>query len=429
MRRALVYVLLSLAAAGAAVGSESERARGLAALDRGDAASARPLLLRDAAESAYWLAVAERGVEGKVAAERAAALATGVGGWLEPASRGLVAAAAQKLPEAVAAFREATAAGAEPRVWKQLGDLLVASDDRAGARAAFDQAVTLAPDYPAALVALGDLQREAGDFGAAFNSFNHAVGADGLPISALLGRAAARLYMGDRDGTAGDLERAITLAEPGFDLYRALMGVVYLSAYERRLPQGLDRAERAVAMWQGLGRADMAAAAANATARVLLETGDADSAEAWYRRGGEIVAASSLAGDQRTIWRVRELHGLARSAALRREVERANQLAAEAQSLMESDPANSEHYQWIGPYLFGYLRIAERRYDEAIEELQKSDTERAHIRLLIADAYARKRDKTNARLWYERALAASTGLDPESVVARPAARAWLDKNR
>ena len=96
---------------------------------------------------------------------------------------------------------------------------------------------------------------------------------------------------------------------------------------------------------------------------------------------------------------------------------------------MDGDPANAEHYRWIGPYLLGYLRIAERRYDEAIAELQASDTERAHIRLLIAEAHARKRDRANARIWYERALAAATGLDPESVVARPAARAWLEKNR
>ncbi len=430
MRRAIVCLLLSIAAAGAAIAAEAQRDRALAALDRGDLATARPLLQQEAAEAAYWLAVAERGAERKAAADRAVALATGLGGWVEPAARGLVAAAAERLPEAAAALREATAAApSDPRLWKQLADLLDAGGDAPGALAAYQRAVELAPEYPAALIALGDRQREASDFGAAFNAYNHAVGDDGKPIAALLGRATARIYLGDRDGAVADLDRAIAIAEPGADLYRALMGRVYLAAYERRLPEGLDLAERAVAMWQQLGRADMAAAAANATARVLLETGDANAGETWYRRGGEIVAGSALAAEQRTIWRVRELHGLARCAAQRRETERAEQLAAEAKTLMDGDPANAEHYRWIGPYLLGYLRIAERRYDEAIAELQASDTERAHIRLLIADAHARKRDRANARIWYERALAAATGLDPESVVARPAARAWLDKNR
>jgi hypothetical protein len=431
MRRVLTVLTMAAVFGGPLRAGEAERAAGFAAFDRGDSAVARPLFRREAAEAAFWWALSETGAERTAAIEAATRLAAGTGGWVEPAAQGLAAAEAGKGPEAVAAYRQAVAApGADGRLWKVLGDQLSAAEDRAGARAAYEKAVTLLPDYPAALIELGDLQREAGEFGPAFNSYNHAVGNDGKPIAALIGRAAARLMMGDRDGTAADLERAISIAAPGSELYRALIASVGFSAYERKLPQGLDRAERAVAMWQELGRSDMAAAAANATGRLLLETAaDPDAAEAWYTRGGQIVASSSIPQAERTLWRVRELHGLARAAAARRETDKAYQLAAEAQALMEKDTANAEHYKWIGPYLTGYLLLAERRYDEAIAELTSSDTERAHIRLLIADAYARKRDRQNARLWYERALAASTGLDVESVIARPAARAWLDKNR
>lgn len=431
MRRVLTVLTMAAVAAVPLWAGETERTAGFAAFDRGDNAAARPLFRREAAEVAFWWAVSETGAERKAAIDAANRLAAGTGGWVEPAAQGLAAAEAGKGPEAVAAYRQAVAApGADGRLWKLLGDRLSAAEDRPGARAAYEKSVALLPDYPAALVELGDLQREASEFGPAFNSYNHAVGSDGKPVAALIGRAAARLMMGDRDGTAADLERAISVAAPGSELYRALISSVSFSAYERKLPQGLDRAERAVAMWQELGRADMAAAAANATGRLLLETAaDPNGAEAWYTRAGQIVASSSIPQAERTLWRVRELHGLARAAAARRETDKAYQLAAEAQALMEKDTANAEHYKWIGPYLTGYLLLAERRYDEAIAELTSSDTERAHIRLLVADAYARKRDKQNARLWYERALAASTGLDVESVISRPAARAWLDKNR
>ena len=94
-----------------------------------------------------------------------------------------------------------------------------------------------------------------------------------------------------------------------------------------------------------------------------------------------------------------------------------------------ADPANADHYAWIGPYLAGYLRLAERRYDEAVVELRKSDLERAHLRYLLAEAYARGRDRASAREWYEKALAAANGLDPESAIVRPLASAWLAKNR
>jgi len=110
-------------------------------------------------------------------------------------------------------------------------------------------------------------------------------------------------------------------------------------------------------------------------------------------------------------------------------MERANGHADEARALMASDAANREQYAWIGPYLDGYLAVAERRYDDAIAAYQRSDLERPHIRVLLADAYARNRDRENARLWYQRALEVSTGLDSESVIARPIATAWLAKNR
>jgi len=431
MRRVWTFLAAAVLLAAPVLAGEAERAAAFAAFDRGDAAAARPLLRREAAEAAFWLALAEAGEARKSAVETAARLGAGAGGWVEPATQGLAAAEADRGAEAVAAYRQAVAApGVDGRIWKELGDQLLAGGDRAGAQSAYEKSVALLPDYPAALVELGDLQREAGGFGPAFNSYNHAVGADGKPVAALLGRAAARRMMGDRDGAVADLEKAISIAAPGGELYRALMASVGLSAYDRALPQGIDRAERAVAMWQELGRPDMAAAAANATGRLLLETaGDPAGAEAWYTRAGQIIAGSNLPQAERAIWRVRELHGLARAAAARREIDRAYQLAAEAQGLMERDTANAEHYKWIAPYLRGYLLLAERRYDEAIAELQSSDTERAHIRLLIADAYARKRDRQNARLWYERALAASTGLDVESAIAGPAAKAWLEKNR
>jgi hypothetical protein len=162
---------------------------------------------------------------------------------------------------------------------------------------------------------------------------------------------------------------------------------------------------------------------------VLLETGDAVSAEAWYVRGWQSVESTDMPAAEKTIWQVRSLHGQARCAAARREIERARGLADQARALMAADPANAEHYAWITPYLDAYLALNDRRAEDAVPLLLQSDTERAHIRLLLGDAYARVRDRAAARLWYERALAASVGLDAESVIVRPQAALWLERNR
>jgi hypothetical protein len=211
--------------------------------------------------------------------------------------------------------------------------------------------------------------------------------------------------------------------------YRALMGVVYVRAHQRQLPAGLERAEQAVRMWQELARPEMVAAAANATGRVLLETGDPEGAVRWYERGWQAIEASPMPAAERTIWQVRRLHGLARAAAARREIGTARQLASDAAALMAGDAANAEHYAWIGPYLEGYLLLAERKPEAALVELQRSEVERPYIAYLIAEAHARSRSRDQARGWYERALAGANGLDPESVIVRPLASAWLAKNR
>jgi tetratricopeptide (TPR) repeat protein len=428
MRRIHAVLLAGLLFGAAA--AEADREAALAAFDRGDLDAARAALRADEGQTAFYLALASQGDERIAALARARALADGQGGWLEPALRAVAAADEERFADAAAAYREATAAAPnDARLWKFLGDALQRGENVAEARAAYERAVALAPAYAPALLELGQLRLDAGEFGQAFNAFNHAIDDQGRPVAGLVGKATASLYLGDRQGAVETLERAIQLAPPGMDRYRALMGIVYVRTLERRLPEGLDKAEQAVAMWTELGRADMAAAAANATGRVLLETGDPDGGERWYDRAAQIVAASSIPAAERTIWKVRELHGKARCAAARRERERADDLAIQALQLMDTDRANADHYAWIGPYLTGYLRYWGRDYAAALDSLLASDTKRPYIQFLIGDCYARRRSRDEARTWYQRALAGANGLDPESVIVRPLAEAWLEKNR
>ncbi len=420
---------VALVAVGCVAARGADLATAMAALDAGDDATARAVLTTQLAEDSFYRSLAEQGEIREQDARRAAELAP-AGSWLQVAAGGVAAAAAGDLDTAIAALQKAT--GLSPndfRLWKVLGDLNTRKRDFANARAAYERATTLNPSYPVGLIGLGDALRRDGDFGSAFNAYNHAINSQGLPVTALIGRATARLYMGDEAGASADLERAATVAPPGNDRYRALMGLVYLQTYQRKLPQGLDRAEEAARMWGQLGRADMVAATFNATGRVLLETGDPKSAETWYERGWQAIQVSNMPADQRTIWEIRWMHGVARCAATERDAERATSIAQQAAALMAKDTTNQEHYAWIGPYLDGYLALRDRRYGDAIAAFKKSDLTRPHLCLLLAEAYARNRNKTEARTWYQRALAASTGLDPESVLARPDATAWLAKNR
>lgn len=428
MKRHTVWVGLVLGLAAALLAAD-DLETALAAIDRGSDPAARPLLAARKAESGFWLAVSERGAA-RLAAAREVAADVAAPEWMRTAAGALVAVEEGNRDAAIAGLRQATAlAPGEARLWKLLGDQLQAGGEADAARAAWEQAVALRPDHPTANMALGDLARRRGDFGAAFNAYNHAVDARGEPLAARFGRATARLFMGDAEGAVAELEEVARQAAPGPELARARMGLFYVRAYQRRTAEGIASAEAAVRVWEELGRPELAAGLANATARVLLETGDPEGAESWYLRGGQLIAGSALGEDQRALWRVRELHGLARVAASRRQLPRARELAAEARRLMAGDPANAEHYAWIGPYLEGYLLLAERRSAEAAVELGKSDLERPYIAWLLGEAQARNRNREAARGWYERALAAADGLDAESVIVRPLALAALERDR
>jgi tetratricopeptide (TPR) repeat protein len=427
--RKLCALVAALAAGWASVATAADLDAALRALDRGDAAAARGPLAEEVARLSILQALAESGDARLAAAERAAAIAA-PGSWAAAAAEALRAEAGGDLAAAAAAAgRAAELAPEDARLWHLLGTLLRRQGDHPGARGAFERARAARPDYPVALVALGDLLREDGAFTGAFNAYNHAVGVEGAPGGALLGRATARLYIGDEQGALQDLETAAAQSPPGVDRSRALMGILYLRTYLRQLPAGLDRAEEAARMWAELGAADEVAGVMNAAARVLLETGDAVSAEAWYQRSWQTVEGSAMPAAERAIWQVRSLHGQARCAAVRREIGRAVDLAGQAKALMDADPANADHYAWIRPYLDAYLALFDRRAEDAVPLLLASDTERPHIRLLLAQAYGRVRDNANARLWYERALAAAVDLDAESVIVRPQAAAWLERNR
>lgn len=415
--------------AAPAAPQSSDLAAALRAIDRGDDAAARAALAARRVESGIWLAIAARGAA-RLAAARDVLDDPAASDWMRSAAAALIAEEEGPPEAAIGHWQQATAqAPGDPRLWKLLGDRLAAAGDPAGARGAYGQVVALAPEHPAANIALGDLARARGDFGAAFNAYNHAVDAAGEPVAARFGRATARLYLGDAPGAIAELEEVATRAEPGATRARALMGIFYAHAYTRRIEAGLPSGEAAVRVWEELGRFEQAAALANAIGRVLLETGNPAQAEAWYERGGELIGRAGLAAEAQVLWQVRRLHGLARAAAAQRLLPRARQLAAEAALAMAGDPSNAEHYAWIGPYLEGYLLLAERRFAEAAVELQRSDTERPHIAWLVSDALARSRDREGARSWAARALEAADGLDAESVIVRPLALEWLQRNR
>lgn len=424
-------LMLCLGLPGVVTAQDDHLAAGLAALDAGRDGEARDPLRRAAAEALFYLAVASRGEERRAYLDRA---------WeLLPEEAQLPRLEIQayryleegKIDEAVATVEELLAAAPQDskRAHKLHGDLLVRKGDRKQALASYRKALEIDGDYIVARLALGDVQRQEGDFLAAMESYSAVLHQHPEHAQALLGRAAARLFGGDAEGAREDLERAATVAAPGFQRHNALMGYLYTHAYTRTLPTGADRIEQAIEMWKAQGPLWMAAATCNAAGRVFLETGQVEEGKGWYERGWKIIEGADMPAKDKIIWKVRYLHALSRIAARGGDFDRAWGFAEEARKLMDSDPDQADHYAWVYPYLLGYIHLEQGEYDRALEEYQKSNTDRPFIQLEIARAYAAKGDLEKARLWFGKVLESATGLGTEEVISRPLAQEWLSQER
>jgi tetratricopeptide (TPR) repeat protein len=166
-----------------------------------------------------------------------------------------------------------------------------------------------------------------------------------------------------------------------------------------------------------------AAGVANELARVLLESGDVDGAQRWYKRGYETaLRKSDLKDTEKSLWEFRWAHAQARIAARRGQKEEAqNQVAAAKAAL---DKANDPDQAIFYPYLVGYVAFYSGNYKTAIAELEKASQRDPFILTLLAQAHEKSGDQARA-LEYYRKVMASNGHGPTNAFARPLARKKL----
>lgn len=159
---------------------------------------------------------------------------------------------------------------------------------------------------------------------------------------------------------------------------------------------------------------------ANELARACLESGDADTAEAWYRKGYEAaMKAPDLKEPQRDLWNFRWEHAQARLAARRGNAAAAAPHVAAAKALIDkgSIPEQAPYL----PYLTGYVAFYGGNYVQAISDLGKANQTDPFILCLTAQALEKTGDAAKAKELYQRVLTFN-GHNPANAYARPIAR-------
>lgn len=162
-----------------------------------------------------------------------------------------------------------------------------------------------------------------------------------------------------------------------------------------------------------------AAEIANELARVCLESGEANMAYNWYKKGYETAQQKpDLTSADKNLWLFRWESAQARTSARSGKTDEAQQhiVAAKAALDKAGNPDQARFY----PYLTGYVAFYTGDYKTAITDLQKADQHDPLILALLAESYEKSGDARQATDYYRKVLAVNSH-NPTNAFARPLA--------
>ncbi len=239
----------------------------------------------------------------------------------------------------------------------------------------------------------------------------------------------AQLFMGvaldlqgNYDEARKHLAKAIDLAQPQAAVQPLrVMAVSY--AFQCNTDKASEFERRAFDLQYKWNKLTDAAGTADELARIYLECGDYDNAFQWYQTGHLTALKNpNISPAEKDLWEFRWEAALARVAARRGQATQAQQHLAAAKAILDKNdnPDQARFY----PYLQGYVALYAGDYKGAIADLQKSDQKDVFVLSLLAQAYEKAGDKTQAVEYYKKILA-SNSHSPTAAFARPLAKKEL----
>ncbi len=228
---------------------------------------------------------------------------------------------------------------------------------------------------------------------------------------------------GQYDEARKSLAKAIELAPDQNAKVQAQRAMAVSYAFEHKANDAAKYEQQAFD--EQLAAKDYYAAgeAADELARIYIESGDLDNAYKWYKTGYETgLKQPDITESRKNVWGFRWENAQARIAARRGNRQEAQKhIDAAKQYLEKSGDPQQESFL---PALTGYVAFYEGDYKAAIADLQKANQRDPFVLSLLAQAYEKSGDKTQAREYYHKVLAFEMH-NPANAFARPIAKGAL----
>jgi tetratricopeptide (TPR) repeat protein len=228
--------------------------------------------------------------------------------------------------------------------------------------------------------------------------------------------------MGDYPKARTYLDKAIELAPPDRRV-QALRTTAVSYAFQCNLPEVTKYEQQAFEAQMKDQKFTDAAGTANELARIDLECGDIPAASKWYQSGYDTAMRTpNLSDADRDLWTFRLQNAKARIAA--REGKHSEVAAEEAAAKATLDKGKIPDQQRFYPYLVGYVAFYAGDYKTAIDQLQKADQKDPFILVLLAQAYEKSGDQSEATKYYKQVMTINSHT-PTNAFARPLAKKHL----
>ncbi|HEY6802787.1 MAG TPA: tetratricopeptide repeat protein [Pyrinomonadaceae bacterium] len=263
------------------------------------------------------------------------------------------------------------------------------------AETAFKKYIELIPNDPNPYDSYAELLLKMGRFDEAITQYNKALGIDSNFVNSHFGIAAALTYEGKPAEAQAELEKLTSKARSDGERRTALFGQMVVAADSGKFDQALTEVQKQYTLGEKTNDVPAMIGDLQLKGNVLLEMAKYPEAKQAYEQLLKMTTDSNLSKDIKDNAALFHHYNLARVAIGQTDLETAKKETAEF--LQGSEAVKNSAQIKLAHELAGMIALQEKKYDQAIAELNQSNQQNPVDLYLLGEAYKGKGDAANAK--------------------------------
>jgi len=263
------------------------------------------------------------------------------------------------------------------------------------AEAAFKKYIELIPNDPNPYDSYADLLLKMGRYDESIKNYKKALELDPIFVSSFVGIATNLMYMGKHEEARQELQKLYDLARNDGERRIALFNTAVSFVDEGKLDLAMEQMEKRYALAEKINDAGAMLTDLNVMGNILCEMDKPDEAMAKYEQALTVIEASNLSEEVKDYNRRYFLNYAARVALKKCDLDSARANAGEF--MKQATSVNNPLQIKLAHELAGMIRLAEKDYDKALEELKQANQKNPYNLYRMALACQGKGDMEKAK--------------------------------